>query len=305
MDQAVVCYREAATLAVEHLGPTHPIAIEGRTLQALALRDQQRFDEAALVYEEILPGLMERCDPGDPGLLRERVHYAMILARGGDGEMGVAELDAAIAQMTPHVVQTHPSLVLARVKRLQLLLWSGRPDEALRHAAPLWPLAHATGDLPRRALLSIAVAAAAVAQADEQWHHWMAKNDEYQTNWREGILRKGRAMKAEPMPQKKLRHVEYLVDSSAMGEHLVRLGEYELARTVLERAVTTGRQFSQTPWLTARAELGLAALAESDGDHIKARDLRQAALDRLGSSEQDWLTRLITHDMGHPLAQGD
>ncbi|MDP6480132.1 MAG: serine/threonine-protein kinase [Phycisphaerales bacterium] len=305
MDQAVVCYREAATLAVEHLGPTHPIAIEGRTLQALALRDQQRFDEAALVYEEILPGLMERCDPGDPGLLRERMHYAMILARGGDGEMGLAELDAAIAQITPHVVQTHPSLVLARVKRLQLLLWSGRADEALRHAAPLWPLAHATGDLPRRALLSIAVAAAAVAQADEQWHHWMARNDEYQTDWRKGILRKGRAMKAEPMPQKKLRHVEYMVDASATGEHLMRLGESELARTVLERAVTTGRQFSQAPWLTARAELGLAALAESDGDRIAARDLREAALDRLGSSEQGWLRRLIAHDMGHPLAQGN
>jgi hypothetical protein len=112
-------------------------------------------------------------------------------------------------------------------------------------------------------------------------------------------------MKAEPMPQKKLRHVEYMVDSSAMGEHLVRLGESELARTVLERAVTTGRQFSQAPWLTARAELGLAALAESDGDRIAARDLREAALDRLGSSEQGWLRRLIAHDMGHPLAQGN
>ena len=272
-------------------------------MQALALRDLQRFDEAALVYEEILPGLMERSGEGDPELLRERLHYAIILARGGHGDAGVAELDAAIAQITPHVVPEHPSLVLARTKRLQALLWSGRGDEALQQAETLWPLAHAAGDLPRRALLAIGLDAAAVLRDDAAWHHWMAKKREVEPNCPASIIRGGRRWESHPLDR--LGHVEFMVGAAATGEHLMQLGEPELARVVLDRALKAGRAYCKHPWMTARIELGLAAVYASEGDQSSASNLHAAAMDRLASSDCDWLSRLIQDAMNQQIAQGD
>ncbi len=306
MDEAVACYREGVSLAIEHFGPEHRAVSEGHSLQALALRDLQRFDEAALVYEEILPELIKKHPPNDMCVLRQWVHYAMILARGGHGDVGITEIDAAIARVAPHVARTHPALVLARTKRLQILLWGGHAEQALQQAEIIWPQADASGELPRNTTRAVGIAAAALLRDDDAIRRWRERSSQVEPDWREPIRARGHAGDMTSMSLKKLANIEYLVEAATLGEHLMRMGELDLARVVLKRAVEAGRSSTLKPWLTARAELGLATVVALQGDPSAADELQAMAAARMGSTDAaHWLHRVIEDDLPRRLTQMD
>ncbi len=296
MDQAVACYREAGELARTHLGPTHWSIDESRILQALAQRDLQRFDDAALTLEEILPDLIAASDPGNTDVLRNRALYASILARGGHGDEGIAEIEEALARIRPHIEANHPSFVLARTKRLQLLLWAGRLPQCLTECEAMWTLANDSGELPRGTILSVASSAAAILCDRAATQRWVDRYAAWEPLWPDEVLPRGVKAMDTPLHEGFIAHVDFMVYETALAEHLMNAGHMDLARAMLQRVVSEGRKSSVAPWLIARAEVGLAGVEARNGHPDRAAELRAAAINRTSQNSPSWLTPLCKHN---------
>ncbi|MDP7029817.1 MAG: serine/threonine-protein kinase [Phycisphaerales bacterium] len=298
IDQAVACYREAAALADQHLPPEHWAAIESRTLQGLAFRDTQRFDEAATVYEEMLPGLIARSQPEDTGVLRERTQYARILARGARPEEAVAAIDAAIATASPHLEPDHPSLLLSRAKRMEVLLHAGQLDVVLRESESLWPQVSVSGFLPRSTTFNAALQAAVLAGEAEAADRWMHRAISFEPDFPSKLKSAALDFSEVVCDPHWTPHVKAVMELAFFAECHIAWNDFDTARGMLACFSATNEVASIPAWMPARVDLAWCRLQDLTNNRSAASAARKRIRSALASEPVPAWMQHLTDETG-------
>jgi len=277
LDQADVWYRKAADLASIHLEATDPVRIEATTLQALSLRDRNRFDEASAIYDELLTDLIRLTPPESISLLRECMHHSMVLGRGGRVAAGMRVADAAIERIEPHLPADHPALLLARAGRLKLTAWNGDVPGALRSAEELWSLVHDSDSLPAMSIRSLGRQCSTLLNDQEACSRWQDRIGEEPAQ-KQRLLDAGDRLVAAPLQKNPAAGCARLSSVLSIGIRLLEIGELESGVAILRDVAATAKAARRPAWYVTRSQLALARALDLQGQDIEAAEALATAI---------------------------
>jgi serine/threonine protein kinase/tetratricopeptide (TPR) repeat protein len=261
LDQADVWYRQAEQLARQHMDPTDPVRIETSTLQGLSLRDRNRFDEAAAIFEHLLRDLIPRTPPESTSVLRERVHHALVLGRGGRILEGLQAVDEAIRCIEPHLPVDHPAVLMARAARLKMVAWQGDVPGALQGAEDLWQHIKDPHALPAMSIRGLGLQCSILLRESESRLRWQQRHGAAPPQERQ-LIEAAQQRMLEPLSEEPVAGCSRLSAVLALGIQLVDVGRTEEAAAMLQDVMTAAEAGLRPRWYVARAERALARCGE-------------------------------------------
>ncbi|MCP4760042.1 MAG: protein kinase [Planctomycetes bacterium] len=292
-DQADVWYRKAADVASIHMEPTDPVRIEATTLRALTLRDRNRFDEAADIFDELLTDLIPLIPANRVSLLRECIHHGMVLARGGRTAEGMRIADKAIQRIEPHLPPNHPMLLLARSNRLKMLAWDGDIPAALRGAEKLWAYVDDSGSLQAKSIRGLGLQCSILLNDSDAQSRWQERVD-YDASWKKKLIEAGKQGTAELLQRDPASGCSQLAKVLSIGIRLIEIGELESAVPILQNVIATSEAGRRPAWIAARARIALADALELMGQNAEASAVLAEVADHTDpkSDSGQWLLSL-------------